>query len=1042
MVIVLVWRNAQSGCHRDETGTSGWWCVGWHGGLFSCGGRYRDCDVPGTWVSWCREMHGLARPKRMYARSMRQSRTIGDSVAWFSRRWETALLKSHSRNLDASLKMISRPERLKEKEGKSNKLSVDTCDEESAARTRPFSLEEIMIRRKNRELLENVRDSVKEAWNISAGGSSENVADHFESGMIYKHNKKSSSVMEKHALEELEKVDSRKKVESTSKKEYSLTEGKEREDYYSETKLSTGFSNMGRIVKGSKTDKERHRCRKSDGRVTNNSEYEAENKHTRDSTHRDRYVEIDRQKSERTTKKKYQTGDDENPGEHRIVRKHDKDRYDRGKRKKWLSDDSEKAVEGKHHIDSASKDRHADSRGKYEREFKKNNKNEDNDKIQDRNAARRQDLGKHHDPENYERKGRQDRAKSYYEELRSKRRRSKSREREERRKSPSLSPKGQKRTHHDQKELPTLPVKNGSRKPHSDADRTRVATNGSSSHHHRHGGHTSGLGGYSPRKRKTEAAVKTPSPSKHSLEKKRAGWDLPPLGTDNSSAFQSSNITISSAIRDVAASTSVDSVIVKPVSVPLLNDSSSGKNTDIDSVQLTQATRPMRRLYLENLPASASEKGVMESLNNLLLSKGVNHIQGAQPCISCILHKDKGQALMEFLTAEDASAALSFDGSTLFGCTVKIRRPKDYVEVTVRTIQGNKGYLHIAMVIQFTTGEHGLLYLVNNQMLEIASVASRALYFRRKDLLVPLCFQTVAIFMQTGELERSVDAGVTNTISDVVLDSPDKIFIGGISKHLSSDMLMEIAGAFGSLKAYRFGNEYTHGHCAFLESEFQQGKLLSQEEPNGPSKTALKTYKRRPKNGDKGPAHPGAEQGIDTTVTASDNCFVSGFYHFGIRAAAIQGMVSTRMEARVDNLEIDMVGVKEDIKSMKELLQEMRATLGRIEGKEKTVGDEGASNEERWMVNVDKEAKRDKDALRYRKLEMPLFNGEDPIGWLFRVERYFSINGITTEEKLEAASVCLEGRALNWLQWMETRDPIQNWSDFKRELLHRFHHSQ
>lgn len=54
--------------------------------------------------------------------------------------------------------------------------------------------------------------------------------------------------------------------------------------------------------------------------------------------------------------------------------------------------------------------------------------------------------------------------------------------------------------------------------------------------------------------------------------------------------------------------------------------------------------------------------------------------------LNCLLqvHKDRGQALVEFLTAEDASAALSFDGSTLFGSMVKIRRPKDYVEFAVR----------------------------------------------------------------------------------------------------------------------------------------------------------------------------------------------------------------------------------------------------------------------------------------------------------------------------------------------------------------------
>lgn len=76
-------------------------------------------------------------------------------------------------------------------------------------------------------------------------------------------------------------------------------------------------------------------------------------------------------------------------------------------------------------------------------------------------------------------------------------------------------------------------------------------------------------------------------------------------------------------------------------------------------------------------------------------------------------------------------------------------------------------------------------------------------------------FQTIAIFMQTVEPEGSVEDSVR--ISDVVIDSPNKIFIGGLSKHLSSDMLVEIAGAFGSLKAYHFETEGSNRSCAFLE---------------------------------------------------------------------------------------------------------------------------------------------------------------------------------------------------------------------------------
>ncbi|GMI69865.1 hypothetical protein HRI_000655800 [Hibiscus trionum] len=270
-----------------------------------------------------------------------------------------------------------------------------------------------------------------------------------------------------------------------------------------------------------------------------------------------------------------------------------------------------------------------------------------------------------------------------------------------------------------------------------------MSSNGSSGHHRRHSGSTSGLGGYSPRKRKTESAVRTPSPVHRSTEKRTAKWDLAPAETEN----------VVSGKPLVVASTS---------------------SLSLDSVQLTEATRPMRRLYVENVPASASEKAMMESFNNFLLSSGINHIRRTKPCISCIIHKGKGQALVEFLTPEDASAALSFDGSTFSGSVLKIRRPKDFVEVT-------------------------------------------------------------------GEPEKS--GATVTTVNDVVEDSHCKIFIGGISKALSSEMFMEIANAFGPLKEYHFdmnkdlGEQYamleyvdqavTHKACAGLNGMKLAGQVIT-----------------------------------------------------------------------------------------------------------------------------------------------------------------------------------------------------------------------
>ena len=53
---------------------------------------------------------------------------------------------------------------------------------------------------------------------------------------------------------------------------------------------------------------------------------------------------------------------------------------------------------------------------------------------------------------------------------------------------------------------------------------------------------------------------------------------------------------------------------------------------------------------------------------------------------------------------------------------------------------------------------------------------------------------------------------------------------------------------------------------------------------------------------------------------------------------------------------------------------------------------------------------------RVRKLKMPIFEGDDAYGWVYRVECYFTNNGLLEREKLMAAALCLEGKALAWFQ--------------------------
>ena len=77
-----------------------------------------------------------------------------------------------------------------------------------------------------------------------------------------------------------------------------------------------------------------------------------------------------------------------------------------------------------------------------------------------------------------------------------------------------------------------------------------------------------------------------------------------------------------------------------------------------------------------------------------------------------------------------------------------------------------------------------------------------------------------------------------------------------------------------------------------------------------------------------------------------------------------------------------------------------------------------------------------------RKLKMPIFEVEDAYGSVYKMERYFAINGLSKREKLMAVALCLEGKALAWFQWREQQQPLRSRVEFKDMLLERFRSTQ
>ncbi|KAK9083097.1 hypothetical protein Scep_029568 [Stephania cephalantha] len=588
--------------------------------------------------------------------------------------------------------------RKKEKYKGSAELPRDDVNGGTAARTRPFSFQEIMLRRKNKKLH---ADADGDPHNKETG---ESVSNSAERDGVYG-GKNSLIVVTKHTSGGNVDRHSKKKEEITTSKQASSLKGKGKETNDVEADLNNVLD-KGRSATAkeeSKIEKQSHGRGRNKEHLVSGKENGYKMKRSDDANGKEKYRDIERENSAIESKRKHQIRD-------RDAKKHRLEK--------------------------------------------------------DEGPLKRHNSGKSYISEPAEKKSRKKvLSPPRYEEARPKKRRSRSLETRDRdNRSVSFSPRSLKHPYHGRDQGNSSHHFSKEKRQHSE-DKKRMSKNGgyADSHHRNHSDHESKLGGYSPRKRRTEAAARTPSPTIRSPEKRTVGWDQPPVGTGVISSvsmisiFQSSNQTSSSAGHEFSGPAFFSPNVSKSSGVlphvPLIR-----KDVSIDSIQLTQATRPMRRLYVESLPVSASEKALMECLNNFLLSSGANHIHGTEPCISCIVNKEKGQAVVEFLTPEDATAALSFDGKAFSGSNLKVRRPKDYVE----------------------TADIGIALCL------IASVLS----------LVHPRFSEIAIFMQTGGPEKSaVPVEASNyAISNLVKDTPYKVFIGGISKLLSSDMHLPLEG--------------------------------------------------------------------------------------------------------------------------------------------------------------------------------------------------------------------------------------------------------
>ncbi|XP_022024212.1 uncharacterized protein LOC110924519 [Helianthus annuus] len=72
------------------------------------------------------------------------------------------------------------------------------------------------------------------------------------------------------------------------------------------------------------------------------------------------------------------------------------------------------------------------------------------------------------------------------------------------------------------------------------------------------------------------------------------------------------------------------------------------------------------------------------------------------------------------------------------------------------------------------------------------------------------------------------------------------------------------------------------------------------------------------------------------------------------------------------------------------------------------------------------------------KINFTLFDGTNPLGWIFQAENYFTYYRIPPEERVELSVFHFVGDTLSWYQSLHNNDLLGSWTMFKREVELRF----
>ncbi|TYK15071.1 Ty3/gypsy retrotransposon protein [Cucumis melo var. makuwa] len=155
-------------------------------------------------------------------------------------------------------------------------------------------------------------------------------------------------------------------------------------------------------------------------------------------------------------------------------------------------------------------------------------------------------------------------------------------------------------------------------------------------------------------------------------------------------------------------------------------------------------------------------------------------------------------------------------------------------------------------------------------------------------------------------------------------------------------------------------------------------------------------------------------------------------------------MAQRQMEERLEGTEKEVLSLKEMMLEMKKSMDRLADELRDQSYKKK---EESGTSDGSIMKMKGKMEETDVtgeihthqiDRSKYKKLEMPMFLGENPESWVYRAEHFFEINNLPEAEKVKVAVVSFGQDEVDWYRWSHNRRKVESWEDLKTRMFEFF----